>query len=194
MCQARDGERAPGSVWGSRPAWTHVADALRPQLLIQLDVHADLLGLHGLRSERLDLGGARRGGDCQPPRVPSKHTLSSAPPAPTALSRAEAHAAWLQACRAGRQSHGVASGCGRRRTTLMAFGARFLNVAPCSALCRLMVYSRVTTSLVRFLSPAIASGGGVCERPADVIAQRHRSALRQPSASVRLKRTPSLQR
>lgn len=33
----------------------------------------------------------------------------------------------------------------RVRTTLMALGARFLNVAPCSALCMLMVNSRVTS-------------------------------------------------
>ena len=42
------------------------------------------------------------------------------------------------------------------RISLIARGARFLNPTPCSLLCRLMVYSRVTTSLIAdlfFFSP-----------------------------------------
>ena len=54
-CRSRRGGRARG-------ADTHVADALRPDGLVELDVHAHIRGLHGLLGELLHLLERERGG------------------------------------------------------------------------------------------------------------------------------------
>ena len=117
-------------------------------------------------------------------RSPSPARVAGAPGVSIGQGLGHALRAALRRARRPAGPHAArGGGPGRPRTALMARGAFFLKVTPCSALCKFTVYSRVTISFARgFLSPAMAAAsyaeGSVHEKGYDPPAAERASRLR----------------